>query len=53
MSETLSKLSAAIIEGNLDDIVDLIKDALDDGLTAKQILDKGLMPGMDQLALSS
>ena len=39
MSEILSELSTTIIEGNLDDIVDLTQDALDDGLDAKQILD--------------
>ena len=49
MSEILSELSTAVIEGNLDDIKDLTQDALDDGLDAKQILDKGLMPGMDHV----
>ena len=49
MSEILSNLSTAIIEGNLDDIVDLTQDALDDGHSAKEILDKGLMPGMDHV----
>jgi 5-methyltetrahydrofolate--homocysteine methyltransferase len=43
MSEILSELSTAVIEGNLD--------ALDDGLDAKQILDKGLMPGMDHVGV--
>ncbi len=51
MSEILSELSTAIIEGNLDDIVDLTKDALEDGLNAKQILDQGLMPGMDHVGV--
>ena len=49
MSEILSNLSTAIIEGNLDDIVDLTQDALDDGHSAKEILDKGFMPGMDHV----
>ena len=51
MSEILSELSTAIIEGKLDDIVDLTKDALDEGLGAKQILDQGLMPGMDHVGV--
>ena len=49
MSETLSALSMAIIEGKLDKIVELTQDALEDGLNAKQILDQGLMPGMDHV----
>jgi 5-methyltetrahydrofolate--homocysteine methyltransferase len=51
MSEILSDLSTAVIEGNLDDIADLTQDALDDGLDAKQILDQGLMPGMDHVGM--
>ena len=31
MSEILSELSTAVIEGNLDDIADLTQDALDHG----------------------
>ncbi|MBM3145035.1 MAG: cobalamin-binding protein [Chloroflexi bacterium] len=49
MSELFSEFSKAVIEGNLDDIVGLTKDALDRGLNAKDILDKGLMPGMDHV----
>jgi 5-methyltetrahydrofolate--homocysteine methyltransferase len=51
MSEILSDLSTAVIEGNLDDIADLTQNALDDGLDAKQILDQGLMPGMDHVGV--
>ena len=51
MSEILSELSTAVIEGNLDVIADLTQDALDDGLDAKQILDQGLMPGMDHVGV--
>jgi 5-methyltetrahydrofolate--homocysteine methyltransferase len=47
MSETLEQISTAVIEGNLDDIEDLTEDALDEGLTAEEILNKGLMAGMD------
>jgi 5-methyltetrahydrofolate--homocysteine methyltransferase len=51
MSDLFSELSTAVIEGNLDDIVELTQDALDDGLAAKEILDKGLMPGMDHVGV--
>jgi 5-methyltetrahydrofolate--homocysteine methyltransferase len=47
MGEILQEISTAIIEGELDDIKDLTEDALDDGISAPDILDKGLMPGMD------
>jgi 5-methyltetrahydrofolate--homocysteine methyltransferase len=51
MSELFSKLSTAVIEGNLNEIVELTEDALDDGLGAKDILDKGLMVGMDYVGV--
>jgi len=51
MSEILSELSTAVIEGNLNDMVDLTEDALDEGLSARDILDKGLMPGMDHVGV--
>ncbi len=51
MSEILSALSTAIIEGNLDDMVELTEDALDEGLSAAQILNEGLMPGMDHVGV--
>ena len=38
MSEILSAISTAVIEGNLDDITDLTQDALDEGLEAQDIL---------------
>jgi 5-methyltetrahydrofolate--homocysteine methyltransferase len=51
MSEILSALSTAIIEGNLDDMAELTEDALDDGLSAAEILNEGLMPGMDHVGV--
>lgn len=48
---TLSEISTCIIEGNIDDIQDLTQQALDEGLEAKEILDKGLMPGMDHVGV--
>jgi 5-methyltetrahydrofolate--homocysteine methyltransferase len=47
MSEVLSRISQAIIEGNIDDMVDLAEEALDDGIPAQDVLDNGLMAGMD------
>jgi len=51
MSEILSQISTAVIEGNLDDVVDLTEDALDEGLDAQEILNNGLMPGMDHVGV--
>jgi 5-methyltetrahydrofolate--homocysteine methyltransferase len=51
MSTILSEMATAIIEGNMGDIVDMTEDALDEGLSAKEILDNGLMPGMDHVGV--
>jgi 5-methyltetrahydrofolate--homocysteine methyltransferase len=51
MSEILQQISTAVIEGNLDDIDDLTDDALDEGLSAQEILDNGLMAGMDYVGV--
>jgi 5-methyltetrahydrofolate--homocysteine methyltransferase len=51
MSEILQEISTAVIEGDLDEIQDLTEDALDDDLTAEEILNKGLMPGMDYVGV--
>jgi 5-methyltetrahydrofolate--homocysteine methyltransferase len=47
MSDVLKQISNAVIEGQLDNISSLTNTALTTGLTAKEILEKGLMPGMD------
>jgi 5-methyltetrahydrofolate--homocysteine methyltransferase len=51
MDEILEQISTAVIEGNLDDIEDLTDDALDAGVSAGDILNKGLMPGMDYVGV--
>jgi 5-methyltetrahydrofolate--homocysteine methyltransferase len=51
MSEILEQISTAVIEGDLDDIGDLTEDALDDDTSAGDILNKGLMPGMDHVGM--
>ena len=51
MSEILEQISTAVIEGDLGEIADLTDDALDDGLSAEQILNEGLMLGMDHVGV--
>ena len=51
MSEILEQISTAVIEGDLDEIEDLTEDALDDDISAEDILNKGLMPGMDYVGV--
>jgi 5-methyltetrahydrofolate--homocysteine methyltransferase len=51
MSEILSSLSTAVIQGNKDDMVDLTQQALDAGLEAQDILNNGLMPGMNHVGV--
>jgi 5-methyltetrahydrofolate--homocysteine methyltransferase len=51
MSEMLEQISGAIIAGDLDEIEDLTEDALDDGISAEDILNKGLMRGMDHVGV--
>jgi 5-methyltetrahydrofolate--homocysteine methyltransferase len=47
MGDVLSVISSAIIEGKKDDIGQLTQQGLSEGLNAKQILDDGLMKGME------
>jgi 5-methyltetrahydrofolate--homocysteine methyltransferase len=49
MSDVLSKLATSVIEGDRDSMPALTQQALEEGLDAKQILDEGLMPGMDHV----
>lgn len=51
MSEILSKLSTAVIAGNFKDMTQLTQEAIDRGLDAQQILNEGLMPGMDHIGV--
>lgn len=51
MSDVLSKLSTAVIEGDLDVMAGLTQKALDEGHSAKDVLDNGLMPGMDYVGV--
>lgn len=49
MSEILSQISTAVIEGDFTSITGLTRDALDEGQGAQEILNNGLMPGMDHV----
>ncbi len=51
MSDVLVQISNAVIEGNAENMADLTEEALDDGLAAQEILDKGLMAGMDYVGV--
>ncbi|HET89216.1 MAG TPA: cobalamin-binding protein [Chloroflexi bacterium] len=51
MSEILEQIATAVIEGDLDEIEDLTEDALDEDLSAQEILDGGLMAGMDHVGV--
>jgi corrinoid protein of di/trimethylamine methyltransferase len=47
MSEVYGKMSETLISGNIEEIKKLTQQALDGGVEAKEILEKGLLPGMD------
>jgi 5-methyltetrahydrofolate--homocysteine methyltransferase len=51
MSEILSQMSTAVIEGNMEDMPEMTQQALEEGHSAKEILDNGLMPGMDHVGV--
>ncbi len=51
MSEILEEIATAVIEGDLGAIADLTEDALDEDLSAQEILDNGLMVGMDHVGV--
>ena len=49
MSALLAEIATVVIEGKSEGITALTEKALGEGLSAKEILDKGLMPGMDHV----
>ena len=51
MNNILEKISKAVIEGDADNIGMLTELALSKDLSPKDILDKGLMPGMDYVGV--
>jgi 5-methyltetrahydrofolate--homocysteine methyltransferase len=47
MSELLGKMAESLIAGKIDEVVDLTREALDGGSAPADILDQGLLAGMD------
>jgi 5-methyltetrahydrofolate--homocysteine methyltransferase len=47
MSELLGKMAESLIAGNIDEVVNLTKEGLDGGTSPADILDQGLLAGMD------
>ena len=47
MSELLGKMAESLIAGKIDEVVNLTKQALDEGAAPVDILDQGLLAGMD------
>lgn len=51
MSDVLSSISQAVIKGDKAKVVPLTQQALDAGLAPQDVLDNGLMPGMDYVGV--
>ncbi len=51
MSEILSKITTAVIEGNTDDIGEMTRRALAEGVNPREVLDNALLPGMDHVGV--
>jgi len=49
MSAVLERLSTAVLEGNEEQILKLVQTGLDEGLASKDILDNGLIVGMNEV----
>ena len=49
MSVIFEQLSTVILEGNTDKSPQLVQKALDDGLAPKDILENGLIVGMNEV----
>ena len=47
MSELLGKMAESLIAGKVDEVVNLTKEALDAGTVPQDILEQGLLAGMD------
>lgn len=49
MSDILARMSTAVIEGKSDGINAMTQEALNEGHSPQEVLDNGLMPGMDHV----
>ena len=51
MSTVYERITTAVLEGNSEKVPGLVEKGLDEGLTAKEILDNGLVVGMDEVGV--
>jgi 5-methyltetrahydrofolate--homocysteine methyltransferase len=51
MSTVYERLATAVLEGNSDKVPGLVQKGLDKGMTAKELLDNGLVVGMDEVGV--
>jgi len=49
MSNVLEQMTQAVIKGDISHIVSYIQIGLDQGISAQEILDRALIPGMDEV----
>ncbi len=49
MADILQKIASKLYEGEDEEVAELVQQALDSGLTPKEILQDGLIAGMDQV----
>ena len=47
MSELFGKMAESLIAGKVDDVVNLTKEAIDAGSSPQDILEQGLLAGME------
>ena len=50
MSDVINKISSSLQAGDVASVEELVDKALKDGVSAKDVLEQGLMPGMEVLA---
>lgn len=51
MSTVYERIATAVLEGNGDKVPGLVEKGLDEGTTAKELLDNGLVVGMDEVGV--
>jgi 5-methyltetrahydrofolate--homocysteine methyltransferase len=51
MSRILERIASGILEGDAEQIAKLVKKALDDGMPANEIMDDGLLVGMNEVGV--
>jgi 5-methyltetrahydrofolate--homocysteine methyltransferase len=49
MADTLENITSSLYDGKAEEVADLVQDALDDGVPAGEILQGGLVAGMDEV----